>query len=221
MKPSVLFFDVNETLLDLSPLKKHIEQALGGNEHLVALWFSTLLHYSLVANVTNDYKDFGDIGVGAIMMLAQINGIELTTKDAENAVLIPFKELPAYDDVEQGLKTLKDKDYLIVALTNSSQKSLEAKLKFAGIYEFFDAVLSAEPVKKFKPEMAVYHWAMQQVKVKPSDTLMIASHGWDIIGAQKAGMQTCFIERPGKQQFPTAPSADLSVTSLIELGSIL
>ena len=47
-KPKVLIFDVNETLLDLAPLKASVGKALGGQEILVPLWFSTMLHYSLV-----------------------------------------------------------------------------------------------------------------------------------------------------------------------------
>ena len=54
LKPKVVFFDVNETLLDLSPVKKQIGIALGGREDLLSLWFTTMLQYSLVvSNVTN------------------------------------------------------------------------------------------------------------------------------------------------------------------------
>ena len=45
--PKVLVFDVNETLLDLTPLKNQIAQALGSSDQ-VAEWFSTLLHYSIL-----------------------------------------------------------------------------------------------------------------------------------------------------------------------------
>lgn len=42
-KPATIFLDVNETLLDLSPLKTSIGAALDGREDLVPLWFTTLL----------------------------------------------------------------------------------------------------------------------------------------------------------------------------------
>ncbi|MFG0253607.1 MAG: haloacid dehalogenase type II, partial [Rhodopirellula sp. JB053] len=41
--PQLLIFDVNETLLDLAPLKSSVGKALGGREDLLPLWFSTML----------------------------------------------------------------------------------------------------------------------------------------------------------------------------------
>lgn len=54
IKPKVIIFDVNETLLDLAPLKKSVGQALGGREDLLPLWFSTMLHYSLVETLSDE-----------------------------------------------------------------------------------------------------------------------------------------------------------------------
>lgn len=41
-KPKVLIFDVNETLLDLAPLKASVGEALGGRKEFVPLWFSMI-----------------------------------------------------------------------------------------------------------------------------------------------------------------------------------
>ncbi len=221
MKPKVLFFDVNETLLDLAPLKKMVKIALDDKEELVSLWFSTLLHYSLVANSTDNYQDFGEIGVRALMMIAQTNNIEISQEKAENAVLEPFKKLAPYEDVVSGLISLKKSGYKIVALTNSSQDSLEAKLKFAGIYDHFDYTWSSQPVRKFKPDASVYKWALNELNILPKEAMMVAAHGWDILGAQHCGLQTCFVERPGKSQFPLSEPADFSVKTISELSNII
>ena len=45
-RPSVIFFDVNETLLDLSPLQQSLAEVLGGRDDLLPLWFATTLQYS-------------------------------------------------------------------------------------------------------------------------------------------------------------------------------
>ena len=44
-RPKVLFFDVNETLLDLTNMKESVGDALGGRDDLLALWFTTMLQY--------------------------------------------------------------------------------------------------------------------------------------------------------------------------------
>lgn len=220
-RPSVLFFDVNETLLDLKVLKKSVAKALGGKEELVPLWFSTLLHYSLVANSTETYKDFSDIGVAALQMIAAGNDITMTKEAAEKAVVKPFKELSPYPEVKKSLIGLKQQGFKLVALTNSSARALEDKLNYAEIKNCFDVLLSSEPTKKFKPALEVYKWALAAVNIKPADGMMIAAHGWDIAGAQKVGMQTAFISRPGKQLYPLADAPDYVLEDIAALAHIL
>lgn len=52
IRPKVLFFDVNETLLDLTKVKKEVGKALSGREDLLSLWFTTMLQYSLVTSAS-------------------------------------------------------------------------------------------------------------------------------------------------------------------------
>jgi len=218
--PSVLFFDVNETLLELTALKKSVTAVLNGREELVPLWFSTLLHYSLVENVTGDYRGFSEIGVAALQMVAAGNDITITKEQAEDAVVKPFKSLQPYKEVKQALKSLKNQGFKIVALTNSSNAGLAEKLAFAGIKDSFDTLLSCETVGAFKPSLEVYNWALSKMNIQAEDAMMIAAHGWDITGAKKAGMQTTFINRPGKQMYPLAQKPDYTVDTLDGLVDI-
>jgi 2-haloacid dehalogenase len=47
-RQKMIFFDVNETLLDLTPLKASVGETLGGRPELATVWFTTLLQYSLL-----------------------------------------------------------------------------------------------------------------------------------------------------------------------------
>lgn len=47
--------------------------------------------------------------------------------------------------------------------------------------------------------------------------MMVAAHGWDVSGAKAAGMQTMFVERPGKMMYPLGLPADYSVKALGDL----
>ena len=62
IRPTVLFFETNVTLLDLTKVKKEVGKALGGREDLLSLWFTTMLQYSLVTSASGQYKPFGHIG---------------------------------------------------------------------------------------------------------------------------------------------------------------
>ncbi|MGH8912377.1 MAG: haloacid dehalogenase type II, partial [Acidimicrobiia bacterium] len=61
MRPGIIVFDVNETLLDLAALRPRFEAALGTIEPM-GEWFARMLHGSLVANHTLRYRPFGQIG---------------------------------------------------------------------------------------------------------------------------------------------------------------
>lgn len=220
-KPKVIIFDVNETLLDLESMRQSVGAAIGGRDDLLPLWFSTMLHHSLVVSATGEYDSFGNIGVAALQMVAEINGIEITKEEAKSAILTPLRSLPAHPDVAQGLAKLKAQGYKLVTLTNSSLKGVQLQLKNAKLSQYFDANLSIESVGVFKPHLSTYQWAVKDLGVNANEALMVAAHGWDITGAGKAGLQTAFVRRPGKVLFPLAEKPDYSVLDINELASTL
>jgi len=222
-KPSskVIFLDVNETLLDLEPLKVSVTNALDGRQGMVGLWFSMLLHHSLVDTVTGNYNHFSEVGVATLQMLAESNGIELSEKDAESAIIPVIQNLPPHPDVIEGLESLKEQGFLLVSLTNSSNAGVKEQFKNAGLLEIVDRRLTVEGIKKFKPDLGVYRWALEQVGVEAGDAMMVAAHGWDIAGAGTAGLQTVFVARPGKVLYPLAENPDHVVKDFKELAELL
>jgi 2-haloacid dehalogenase len=220
-KPKVIIFDVNETLLDLETMRTSIGKALAGNENLTPLWFSTMLHHSLVTTVTGDFQDFGKIGVAALMMVAQNNDIEITEEQALEAIKVPLLSLPAHPDVKSSLVSLRTQGYKIVSLTNSSNNGVETQFANAGLTDYFDKRMSIEDIKVYKPDLRAYEWALKQLNVKPEEALMVAAHGWDLAGAKAAGLQTAFVARPGKALYPLATKPDYIVKDLIELVEVL
>ncbi|WP_373299249.1 haloacid dehalogenase type II [Arenicella chitinivorans] len=217
-QPKVIIFDVNETLLDLASMRKSVGASLGGRDELLPLWFSTMLHHSLVVSATGDYDSFGNIGVAALQMVAEINGIDITEEQAQTAILTPLRSLPPHPDVAQGLTALKAQGYKLVTLTNSSLEGVQLQLKNAELSQYFDVNLSVESVGKFKPYMSTYQWAIKELGVEANQALMVAAHGWDIAGADKAGLKTAFIRRKGKVLFPLAAQPDYNVSDVIELA---
>ncbi len=84
VKPLVVLFDVNETLLDMTPLKKKVNRLLQSKRGF-KIWFTTLLHYSLVDNVTNQYHDFSAIGYATLDMTATALKKQLTDEDKKES----------------------------------------------------------------------------------------------------------------------------------------
>ncbi len=213
-RPKVLFFDVNETLLDLTAMKESVGEVLGNRSDLLPLWFTTMLQYSLVSTVGRQYNDFGIIGSAALQMVAANNNIKLTESQAKEAILTPIRSLPAHPEVKASLLRLKEAGYKLVSFTNSSNKGVETQFKNAGLIDYFDERLSIEDLGKFKPHTDAYDWAARKMRIKPSECLLVAAHGWDIAGAIWAGWRGAFISRPGAQLYPLAPNPEINESNL-------
>jgi len=142
-RPKLLFFDVNETLLDLSAMKTNVAQALDGRADLLPLWFTTMLQYSLVATVGDNYDDFGEIGAAAMIIVAHNNGVTLSQEAACKA-LLAMRSLPPHPDVPSGLDRLKQAGFRMVTLTNSSQAAVDVQIKNAELMDMFEVRLSIE-----------------------------------------------------------------------------
>ncbi|MEC9428222.1 MAG: haloacid dehalogenase type II [Pseudomonadota bacterium] len=219
--PKVIFFDVNETLLDLTAMRSSVGEALGGRDDLLPLWFSTMLHHSLVDSTTGRFHTFGEIGVASLLMVAEIEGIELTKAHAKTAIVTPLRSLPPHPDVRDGLQALKNKGYKLVSLTNSSNQGVYTQFKNADLLSYFDERLSVEDINFYKPDTRTYEWAIEKMGIAAEDAMLVAAHGWDIAGAKQAGWQAAFIARPGKVLYPLAIAPDTVVSGLDELVSQL
>ncbi len=219
-RPKLLLFDVNETLLDLTAMKESVTSALGGRDDLLALWFTTLLHYSLVETTAGQYHNFDVVGAAAIRMLARNYGILLSEGEAR-AAIAPMRTLPPHADVAPALQTLRDAGFRMVTLTNSSKAAVKSQISHAGLSEFFETLLSVESVRQFKPKTEVYRWAIGEMGVEAEDCMLIAAHGWDVAGALWAGCRAAFVARPGAQLYPLAPEPEISEPDLLRVAEKL
>ncbi|MEX2231526.1 MAG: haloacid dehalogenase type II [Cyclobacteriaceae bacterium] len=212
-KPSVILFDVNETLLDMSPLRKQVNKLLKSKRGF-KLWFTMLLQYSLVDNCTNQYNNFSAIGEATLYMAAKSLKQSLSVHAIRGA-LSTLKQLPAHDDVKEALDLLKDAGVRLATLSNSPMETSKGQLEYAGLTGYFESILSVDSIKKYKPALEAYRYAAQVLKVNTDEMLMVAAHGWDITGASHAGLHTCFIERKGQSLYPLAPKPSITGSTLI------
>ncbi|MGS0748779.1 haloacid dehalogenase type II [Halpernia sp. GG3] len=220
-RPKVLFFDVNETLLDLTQMKKQIAEELNGREDLLSLWFTTMLQYSLVVTAGRQYEQFGNIGAAALQMVAANNNITISHETSREVVVNALHGLPAHPEVKSALAALKKDGYKLVSFTNSSNEGVKKQFESAGLTEYFEERLSIEDIGKFKPFADAYDWAARKMGAKPEECMLIAAHGWDVAGAMWAGWRAAFISRPGQQLFPLAPLPELNEKDLTKISEKL
>lgn len=131
MRPTVLAYDVNETLLDLSALDDAFADVLG-DAALRPAWFQTMLQLSFVGIVTGRYVDFTSAQHAALRMVARRTGREISDAGAER-VVGGMQRLPAHPDVPDALDALRAAGYRQVTLTNSPLLVARAQLRHAGL----------------------------------------------------------------------------------------
>lgn len=210
--PKVILFDVNETLLDLNPLRESIDSILLESEG-AQLWFNTMLQYSLVMTVNNQFAPLPEIGAATLKMLARNREVTLSDEEAMEA-LAPMRTLAPHPDVRQALEMLRAEGFRLATLTNSAASGAKAQLEHAGLTDCFDKQMSVETIAKYKPHPEVYRWAASEMQAQPAECMLVAAHGWDIAGAGWAGLSTGFIARWGNQEFPLANPANIVASDL-------
>ena len=86
------------------------------------------------------------------------------------------------------------KKYTIAPLSNANFSLLTALAKSAGIC--WDANLSVELMKHYKPDRETYLTAVELLDLRPQDAMLVAAHFQDLDAGRACGLQTAFIYRP-------------------------
>jgi 2-haloacid dehalogenase len=220
--PSVLVFDVNETLIDIDSMTPLFARIFG-DPRALREWFAQLVMYSMTATLAGRYTDFFTLGQAVLRMLADVHHVNITDDDLDS-VKHGMLTMPAHPDVEDGLTALRDNGFRLVTLTNSPPNSDgPTPLEHAGLAHFFERRFSVEACRAFKPAPAVYRHVSEKLGVEPAECMMVAAHVWDTIGAQSAGFSGALITRPGNAPLPTPdlPQPDVVAVDLRELAANL
>lgn len=218
-KPKIIVLDVYETLLDMSDLERKVTALLDSRRSYI-IWFELFMQYCFVDNCTVQFNDFISIAKATMQMAAHKLDRNIAEHELDN-ILETLKHLPVHEGVQMGLSALNDEGYRIVALTNAPEKTVCERMERTGLISYFECVLSAEHVKKYKPSLEVYKWAAKKVKAKENEMLFVSAHGWDIAGAANAGMTTAFMQSGNEILYPLAPKPSFFCSSLLDLANQL
>ncbi len=107
MTVELVVLDVNETLSDLSPLRKHFTDS-GAPAHLLETWFAATLRDGFALAAAGRSQPFP--AVGAAVLRGLLSGLDLSCPldEAVSHVLDGFPELDVHPDVPAGLRALPD-----------------------------------------------------------------------------------------------------------------
>lgn len=218
-RPKLILMDVYETMLDMSEVEKNVNRLMDARRGYT-LWFELFMQYCFVDNCTVQFNDFTSIASATMKMAGKTLGTTIDDNDIRE-VLELLKHLPVKEEVQEGLSQLSQSDFRIAALTNSPAQTVMDRMERTGLISYFEAVLSAEHVKKYKPCIEVYTWAAEKLEVPANEILLVSAHGWDIAGAANAGMKTAYVKQSKQMLYPLAPQPNLICKHLADLANQL
>lgn len=215
-RPTVIAFDVIETLFPLGPIRRRLEDA-GLAGHLLELWFSRLLRDAFALVASGGYRPFGEIAAVALRSTAGPSLADETIR----TVLAGFAELDPHPDVQPAVRLARDAGMRMITLTNGSAQNTAILLQRAGIDEDIEQVLSVDDVQRWKPAPEIYRHAATSTQVPPDRVALVAAHAWDTHGAHQAGLTTGWVARL-EDEFPAIFAApDVTGRDLVEVISDL
>ncbi|MGO3345181.1 MAG: haloacid dehalogenase type II [Marinomonas sp.] len=212
MEQKTILFDINETVLNLAALKPKFKAAFG-DDSVMLVWFSMLLHSSTVCVVTGVKTDFAALAGFMLESLATRKGVTLSAQIRDD-ILAGFANLSAHDDIKPALRRLKDAGFRTVAFSNSSLSLVASQIKNAGLSEYFDEILSVESTGSFKPDPKAYEFAAEQLKQPLPSLRLVATHDWDTHGALSTGMKAAYIARTPAIYHPLYRQVDITATTM-------
>ncbi|BBY46783.1 haloacid dehalogenase (plasmid) [Mycolicibacterium arabiense] len=220
--PSVLVFDVNETLIDIDSLAPQFERIFG-DPAVLRTWFGELVMYSMTLTLSGFYADFFDLGQAVLRMLAEIRGVE-PTEEERRGLTEAMRTMPAHPDAAPGLERLLADGYRLVTLTNSPHRPNSiSPLENAGLSRYFEQQFTVDGAGVYKPSTHLYRRVASTMGTPVAECMMVAAHTWDTIGAQGAGMRGALITRPGNATLPIAgvPGPHVIAPDIVEFASAM
>ena len=189
--PRALVFDAYGTLFDVHSVIDRCERCWPGKgAQLSQLWRAKQLEYTWQRSLMKRYAPFSQVTREALEYSCEVLNLRLEKTHAE-ALMDQYLNLSTFPDVKDALKKLQGRKLAI--LTNGSPDMIDPLVRNSGLR--FDAVLSVDELKIFKPAPEVYQFAVNKLKEK--DIGFVSSNCWDALGAKSFGFRVYWINRTG------------------------
>jgi 2-haloacid dehalogenase len=213
MATEVLLYDAYGTLWDVHSVMARCESYWPGKgAQLSQAWRVRQLEYTWLRSLMGRYAPFSTVTREALGFACQSLGLSLR-QDQEQELMNDYLRLAAFPDVAAAFgKKIAAQSGI---LSNGSPDMLEPLVQHSGLK--FDAVLSVDAVKVFKPAPRVYQLALDRFGVPKERIGFVTANFWDAAGAKSFGFTVYWINRAGLPAERLGVQPDRVLKSLAEL----
>jgi 2-haloacid dehalogenase len=214
MKLDALVFDAYGTLFDVHSVLRRCDECWPGKGAMLStMWRAKQLEYTWQRSLMRAYKPFSEVTRDALEHSCEALRLPLSPVQKEQ-LMDEYLRLAVFSDV--ALQALPGKKAI---LSNGSPDMLDPLVKQSGLR--FDAVLSVDEVKIFKPAPEVYALAVRRLKVDAGRIGFVSSNCWDALGAKAFGFHVFWVNRSGAPLDRLGARPDAVLRTLGDLPEIL
>jgi len=192
----ICVFDAYGTLFDFNSAVAHHRGAVGPKaDALSDLWRSKQIQYTLLRNSMGAYAKFWQVTGEALDHSLAAHGIE--DSGVRDKLLSAYLALDPFPEVPAMLDRLKRAGVRLAILSNGNPEMLDRMVAASKLADCFEAVLSVDAVKIFKPDPKVYRLVEARCGVKPDKVCFLSSNCWDDHRAAHFGFSSVWVNRAG------------------------
>ncbi|HKM88442.1 MAG TPA: haloacid dehalogenase type II [Xanthobacteraceae bacterium] len=191
---SAYVFDAYGTLFDVhAAIARHRAAAGPEAERFSEIWRTKQLEYTWTLTLAGRYVDFWTLTERALdYAFARVPSVDRALRPL---LLDAYLKLSAFADARAVLIDLRARGARLAILSNGSPRMLAAAVEAAGFAGLFDAALSVDAVRCYKPRPEVYALVADALAVGPSDAAFVSSNRWDVMGAVSFGFNAFWVNR--------------------------
>lgn len=224
MEIKVISFDIFQTLVDVNKRALHIwsdllgesyseENNLLGTQAILSTYPKSLKK----ALESNRFSTMHEVYYDCAESVIKQTGFSITPEELIHILFHHHSVAPVYDDVLHCMERLKGR-YKIILSSDSSHTMVDDLVN----YFIYDELFISDDLLSYKadPEGKFFRQVVRRLGVKPAEILHIGDSISDVMGASRAGVKSCWINREQSVwNYETAP--DYTIESLTEIEAIL
>jgi 2-haloacid dehalogenase len=212
-----VLFNLTGTLVDPTVLAQPLGDS-GADEEIVLAALDDAIAMAMVDNLTGAMAPLDELVAAAMRRRLRLAGSDV---DRVASALELMGTMPAYLEVPGALEALRARGLRLGVLAQSSATATDGVLRFAGLRDRFELVLSAQDAGAYKPDLRPYRMAIERTGAQGAEICFVSTHWWDVAGAKRAGLRTGWVARRDIVLPAGIPEPDVSGRDLTEVAEAL
>jgi 2-haloacid dehalogenase len=154
--------------------------------------------------IAGEYRPYREVLANSLRAWMGERGYSWRDEEGE-ALLRSMRSWQPFPDTRPALSAAREAGLRLAIVSNTDRDIIEHTLRHIGVP--FDAVITAEDARSYKPADAAFDHALEQLAPAPEDILHVAfGFKYDIGPAGRHGMRTAWVNRhaepaPGDERF--------------------